>query len=487
FAGDIAVTFQVNLKVKAKETLFNPAVDSITMHGDFMTDAGLGSNWFPVGVTLKDQDNDSIFTVVVVFPDSNVSKLYHYKFTVSDKAWESDPNREFTLSASTPQILPVEWFDRDSVVNIPVTNTLNFTADLTSIYGSGAGFFDPSVDSIKVEGLDWVGATVTGGVKKFAEDPFKPGIFYAQVIIKGFKGDSTKWKAKAYPENEFYNGGWEVTPDYWYTLKDDGTVSDLPKFTPNVFPKGSPTTKDVTVLFQVNMTGAQNRFIDQPFDISTVTLVGIKGQKSQLGAWVGDWMPSDTGAVPQNLLPLNDKAENGDKVAGDNIWSTTVLFPSGDEGGPSLYKYGAFYPGSDTLNSGYHPGDNEFKDGHNHFFNLVDKPRIEILDAWGSDFAVSVTGVKNSALVPEQFSVSQNFPNPFNPSTTIRYTLPISSKVTLSIYNVLGQEVARVVNAEQGKGTYDITVDGTNLASGMYIYRLDAGTFSMTKKMMLLK
>jgi hypothetical protein len=482
-AQTVPVTFQVDLRIKAKETLFNPATDSVTMHGDFMTDAGLGSNWFPGFLVLKDGAvKDSIYSVTLDMPTAKAGTIYHYKFTMNDVAWEGDPNREFTL-ASTAQILPVVLFDRDSVVNIPVTNTLNFTADLSKMYGAGKGYFDPATDSLLLMGLDWTGATVTGGVRKFVENPFKPGIFTAQMIIKGFKGDSTKWKTKAYPDEHFANTGWEVTSDKWYTLKDNGTVTAIQQFVPDIFPLKNPTTQNVQVLFQVNMTSAKNRYTGKAIDPKTLTLVGIKGQNAAMGAWVGDWATSDTTA--KNLIPLNDKGLNGDKVAGDNVWSTTVTIPSGDPGGPYLYKYGAFYPGSDTLNSGFHPGDNEFQDGFNHYFNLIDAPKISIYDYFNSTVITAVKRVTTAA--PANFELGQNYPNPFNPSTKVQYTVPATGNVTLSLFNLLGEEVATIVNETQHAGTYVAEINASRLASGVYFYRLATGSFTATKKMILMK
>lgn len=104
-----------------------------------------------------------------------------------------------------------------------------------------------------------------------------------------------------------------------------------------------------------------------------------------------------------------------------------------------------------------------------------------------SDFS-EVTGVKREeSPLPEKYSLSQNFPNPFNPTTTVRYTVPNAGKVTMKIYNILGQEVATLVNMRQGAGTYTVKFDASRFASGVYFYRLTAGSFSQVKKMMLLK
>lgn len=95
--------------------------------------------------------------------------------------------------------------------------------------------------------------------------------------------------------------------------------------------------------------------------------------------------------------------------------------------------------------------------------------------------------------IPTTYELSQNFPNPFNPATTIRYGLPNAERVTLKVYNLLGEEVATLVNDEQKAAGYHVAIwDGRNkhgntVASGIYIYHLRAGSFSMTKKMALIK
>jgi hypothetical protein len=88
---------------------------------------------------------------------------------------------------------------------------------------------------------------------------------------------------------------------------------------------------------------------------------------------------------------------------------------------------------------------------------------------------------------PDKFSLSQNYPNPFNPSTVISYQLPASGNVTLKVYDLLGREVATLVNEEKPAGSYEVSFDASQLSSGVYIYRLTAGNFSATNKMTLLK
>ncbi len=88
---------------------------------------------------------------------------------------------------------------------------------------------------------------------------------------------------------------------------------------------------------------------------------------------------------------------------------------------------------------------------------------------------------------PNEFKLSQNYPNPFNPSTNISFNLPASGDVSLKVYNLLGQEVAALVNGRLNSGSHTVSFDASRLASGMYIYRLQAGSHLQTKKMMLIK
>lgn len=89
--------------------------------------------------------------------------------------------------------------------------------------------------------------------------------------------------------------------------------------------------------------------------------------------------------------------------------------------------------------------------------------------------------------VPKEFLLSKNYPNPFNPNTKIKYALSSQQYAIIKIYDILGNEVETLVSEEKPAGTYEITWDGTNLSSGVYFYRLQAGSFIETKKMVLIK
>jgi photosystem II stability/assembly factor-like uncharacterized protein len=98
-----------------------------------------------------------------------------------------------------------------------------------------------------------------------------------------------------------------------------------------------------------------------------------------------------------------------------------------------------------------------------------------------------VTGVRDNKNLPAMFSLKQNYPNPFNPSTKITYILPMNEKVILKVYNILGKEVAELLNKNETAGEHSVQFDGNNLSSGVYFYSITAGNFHETKKMVLLK
>jgi len=100
---------------------------------------------------------------------------------------------------------------------------------------------------------------------------------------------------------------------------------------------------------------------------------------------------------------------------------------------------------------------------------------------------VGVNEREGLSSVPEIYSLSQNYPNPFNPVTTIRFYLPEAGNVELVIYDILGKEVETIVNSRQSAGQHNVVWNTSNVASGVYLYRLQANDFVQTRKMLLLK
>jgi hypothetical protein len=104
------------------------------------------------------------------------------------------------------------------------------------------------------------------------------------------------------------------------------------------------------------------------------------------------------------------------------------------------------------------------------------------------DISALLTGIKNgTSKLPTKFGLEQNYPNPFNPTTVLSYRLPVTSNVTLKVYDILGKEVATLVDETKSAGSYEVKFDASNLSSGIYFYKLQSGRYTETKKLVLMK
>jgi hypothetical protein len=103
------------------------------------------------------------------------------------------------------------------------------------------------------------------------------------------------------------------------------------------------------------------------------------------------------------------------------------------------------------------------------------------------DYGRFMALVKGEVGLPVEYGLAQNYPNPFNPATSIAYSVAGYVHTTLKVYNVLGQELVTLVHEVQEPGQYSVTWDASDVASGVYFYRLDAGDYSATRRMVLMK
>jgi hypothetical protein len=220
-------------------------------------------------------------------------------------------------------------------------------------------------------------------------------------------------------------------------------------------------------------------------DSITAWGVGMNGPAT--GGWAtwNSTMVADT----NSLHKMWDDGTHGDVQAGDSLYTITLNYTTANIIG-QVYKFGIG------------GGDNESAFGLNHLDNIDDtSPTFTVQAQWGSinpnfynawDYdlmqpktPVSVEGVAGT--IPDAFGLAQNYPNPFNPTTTFAYSIPIQADVTLKIFNLLGQEMATLAQGRRNAGTYQILFDASELTSGIYFYRIEAGSFVSTKKMILVK
>jgi hypothetical protein len=115
---------------------------------------------------------------------------------------------------------------------------------------------------------------------------------------------------------------------------------------------------------------------------------------------------------------------------------------------------------------------------NNEWIGVVEKTNV-------SDLLTHI--VKNNPIIISDFHLAQNYPNPFNPATVIHYQLPVRSNVTLKVYDTLGKEVATLVDEMKSAGSYEVNFDASKLSSGIYFYKMQAGSYTETKKLILMK
>ena len=461
------VTFQCNMNIQTQGGTFDPATDKLVARGSF-------NGWAGDADELTDPDGDGIYTMTVEMDESLVGTEVEFKYVIAPDNWESVENRKFTL-LSGGQVLDVVYFNNQE--KVLVTAMVTFQADMSDMLDKG--WFDPATDSMRVVG----GMNSWENTESMEPDPFDPSLYIYDMDVTASVDDVIGWKFRGYPNDHFLDGGWEAGAGHEFTFTGSDLVLDAVK--PDVLPAGSPLSQDVAVRFSVDVNDAQDWYNKQPFqNISSVWVTG------DWNNWGGSWSVADTATL---IKLYDDGMTEGDATAGDGIWTGEDLFAAGTAA-THLYKYAIVADGVDTLNGGTESLDNEAGFSMNHFMLIDDTNPGYILptDIFGSQWKGTSVDRKNENIVPSEFSLQQNYPNPFNPTTDISYSLAKEVIVNLSIYNSLGQKIATLVDQKQSAGTHNATwlgIDQTGAAvtSGVYFYRLEAGDYASTMKMLFLK
>ncbi|HTY58293.1 MAG TPA: T9SS type A sorting domain-containing protein, partial [Bacteroidota bacterium] len=279
-----------------------------------------------------------------------------------------------------------------------------------------------------------------------------------------------------------------------------------------VFPSVRVLARKVRVTYTVDLRPALYQVVlhNDTLDAiqgTTVVTRAVKDSIFKWGVWinglaVGGWgnpNGSDWGfdLVNNPIKKMYDDGTHGDKVAHDSIYSMQIVdSPDSLNLGTrnvvgQVFKFGIYGSDNEGGRGGY---------GNNHGENIVDTDTSytiasdfgsinpKFYSAWNYDLHKPIlTSVQPLPGVVKAFALEQNYPNPFNPSTTIEFSIPLTAQVQLRVYNILGQEVATLVNETLKVGRHSVTFDASRLATGIYMYKITAGNFVSTKKMLLLK
>ena len=189
-------------------------------------------------------------------------------------------------------------------------------------------------------------------------------------------------------------------------------------------------------------------------------------------------------AVPSNIIAdgFEDRVELAWDDNEDNDFKYYAIYRSLDS---------EFDP--DTMNTfTYSTIDGSFNDdnveiGNTYYYKIVAVDFSGNQSEYSEQVYALITDVNADVEIPTVYELGQNYPNPFNPSTVINYSIPESGLVTLKVFDILGQEVAELVNTVKQAGVYNVSFDANDMTTGLYIYRIESGSFTATKKMLLVK
>jgi hypothetical protein len=227
-----------------------------------------------------------------------------------------------------------------------------------------------------------------------------------------------------------------------------------------------------------NLTYSSNKILTYDYKIMVCVTGATNG---------GVWIYTDSSLIPVELSNLTANANNGNIELN---WSTaTELNNSGFE--VQRLQNNKITKLQEWEKIGFVPGYGTTAESH--FYQYIDEEvengtysyRLKQVDFDGSySYSKTVEAVVNQPVV---FSLKQNYPNPFNPVTNIQYEVASIQFISLKVYDVLGNEVATLVNEEKPEGDYEVEFNATGLSSGLYFYQLQAGNYISTKKMIFMK
>ncbi|MCF6268906.1 MAG: T9SS type A sorting domain-containing protein [Melioribacteraceae bacterium] len=461
----VPITFEVDMSVQVNKGNFDAATGTVTI-------AGTMNGWDAGATSMSDGDGDLVYSVTL---DLTEGDEHEFKFVKNGDGWESDPNRKYTVPGSADTYFA--YFDDDEgreTKIIAISFQCNMELEIA------ASRFNPALDTLTARGT---ATSWEDDALQLLPSAINPNIYEGTAQYEAFDGDVVYYKF-AYTTASGTN--WENNPptasnNYEHSV----TAADITNGFTMVPLRGYNNVTLETVVNQesvIRFVVDMNNAVDvNNVEFSSVDNVVIAGANLPLKWPDVGWPDSDSDIV----IFMVDDGTSGDATAGDNFWTMEVTFPIYSPFDIE-YKYGANW----GLASNGGANDNEGGVQSNHHVTLFKSFWYgDAVDVFGSQETKDiVNGVEQiGSEIPTAYELGQNYPNPFNPSTVINFSIPESGLVTLKVFNILGQEVVELVNDVKSAGTYEVSFDASGLTTGMYVYKIQSGNYTATKKMLLLK
>jgi len=510
------IRFKVNMAAPLNTGLFNPTTQFVSIMGGFNAWAA-GDSLTARKYELKDGNADQIYDAVVSVGDFGNK----FKFTIHNNSdgkvatWEGHADRSIDLTTSTlarPENIELPW---DGDPGVAVTGTVLFQVNIAPLRDSGI-FDETEGDTLQLRGEfnNWSDANPELSIMQ--QSPIDGNLYEIAIPITKVPGAVLNYKF--YVKFNFNRALWAgITgvPDWGYeepgstgggnrqfefTGVPQQSLDPVPyKDVFNYIPDGTTVNYHFVADMRCYLRDAANNGADPATDTLRLHIQDVV------------WHIFDDGTTKfqdainlVGVTPFNFSDANGDSiytltlpVAGVNQnWMQYKLRWAGtEESGPG-FEFGrrrVRYARPDA--QGNYATD--YQMGVDYFSTTTDPLPIETEDSGPIDDEApcSVTPVsveQTDPNAPETYALSNNYPNPFNPSTTFEYSLRKNGRVTITLYNALGQKIADLVNEDQAAGKYKVNVDlsslsRTSLATGVYFYQIKAGDFTATRRMMFLK
>lgn len=534
---NVEITVSVDMTKPVNDGVFDPATDFVTVAGDPF------NGWNNKADTLS-AGSDNVYSKTVQVDGVTAPMTGVYKFVqlrprgdgTTEEVWEQDPNREVSITGTETDadsngyldvMTTVDFFDRVPADAATASFLAEFRVNMAVAIAQGK--FDPAEDFVTVAGGDvnnWNNAADT-----LVSDFLDPDVYFKLIEMSNVAVPTTS--EFKFVIHDVVAGadpviGWEGIPgNRTVQLTGDEGAPNGDGFievsVPEVFWENI-TLDDVfsaetIVYLEVDMRPAVYFLADSTFlpsDAQTGEAVTAFNSAFANGPFVSPigwetWGPTELGANPD--FQMHDDGSNGDLTADDGIFTMAITKPAGaarrgvvkfsvdgydneapagadrvvevDESNPRVSLiFGAILQADGRIGDDNAIGGNSYD-----AYILVDNsttPATATVVRSGGEADGQATDTEDSIL-PETTVLAQNYPNPFNPVTTIEYELASSGRVTLQVFDLLGRNVATLVDGVVPASRHSVQFDARNLASGTYIYRLVANDKVVTKTMVLLK